>query len=273
MPRLAANLSMMFTEQPFMARFAAAAEAGFAGVEYLFPYEFAADEIAAALKANGLTQALFNCPAGDWQAGERGLACLPGREAACREGIDQALAYAQTLGCSQVHLMAGIVPARSDPALVEMTYLANVHHAAQKAAAVGVRVLIEPINPIDMPGYFLRSASQAQRLIERLGQVAGDEVINHVGIQLDLYHRQMLEGRLAAALDEHLAQSPHIQIAGVPGRNEPDANGEVDWTWVLNSLDERGYSGWVGCEYHPRGDTNAGLEWAKPWLQSMEASA
>ena len=273
MPRLAANLSMMFTEHAFLDRFAAAAEAGFRGVEYLFPYDFAAEDIAAALKANGLTQALFNLPPGDWEAGERGLACVPGREAQVREGIDQGLAYAQALGCSQLHMMAGIVPARSDPALVEMTYLANLHHAAKKAAECGVTILIEPINPIDMPGYFLRSARQAEDLIERLRAVAGESLVESVGIQLDLYHRQMLEGRLADALDEHLAQSPHIQIAGVPGRNEPDANGEVDWSWVLNSLDARGYTGWVGCEYRPRGQTQAGLDWAQPWLDRAEVSA
>jgi hydroxypyruvate isomerase len=273
MPRLAANLSMMFTEHAFLDRFAAAAEAGFRGVEYLFPYDFAAAEIAAALKANGLTQALFNLPPGDWQAGERGLASLPGRESEFRQGVERGLAYAQALGCSQVHMMAGIAPLRTDPALIEMTYLANLNYAAQQAAALGVHILIEPINPIDMPGYFLRSAAQAQDLIARFRQVAGADKAGNVGIQLDLYHRQMLEGRLAAALDDHLAQSPHIQIAGVPGRNEPDANGEVDWTWVLNSLDDRGYRGWVGCEYHPRGQTHAGLDWARPWLDQAEALA
>ncbi|RZU98328.1 2-oxo-tetronate isomerase [Spiribacter vilamensis] len=271
MIRLAANLSMMFTEYPFMDRFAAAADAGFRGVEYLFPYEYSASDIAEALAANGLEQVLFNLPPGDWDAGERGVACLPGRETEFREGVETALRYAEKLECRQLHMMAGIAPPRTDPARVEMTYLSNLHYAAAQAEARGIKILIEPINPTDMPGYFLRSAGYAHELIQRVQAVTGDNGARNIAIQLDLYHRQMLEGRLAVAIDEYLGESAHIQIAGVPGRHEPDADGEVNWDWVLGTLDRLGYDGWIGCEYRPRGRTDAGIVWANPWLASMES--
>jgi hydroxypyruvate isomerase len=270
MVRLAANLSMMFTEYPFLDRFAAAADAGFRGVEYLFPYEYPADDIAEALAANGLVQVLFNLPPGNWGAGERGLACLPGREKAFREGVETALGYADRLGCRQLHMMAGVAPPRTDPAQVEMTYLSNLRYAADQAQERGVTILIEPINPTDMPGYFLRSAGYAHELIRRVQHVAGDNSAGNIAIQLDLYHRQMLEGRLAEAIDEHLEESAHIQIAGVPGRCEPNADGEVNWAWVLSTLDRLGYAGWIGCEYRPKGLTDAGIGWADPWLASRE---
>ncbi len=273
MPRLAANLSMMFTEHPFMDRFAAAADAGFQGVEYLFPYEQDPDDIADALKSHGLIQVLFNLPPGNWEAGERGLACLPGRESAFRESVATALAYAERLGCRQLHMMAGACPVRTDPAIIEMTYLANLNYAATQARAQGVTILIEPINPIDMPGYFLRSASQAAELIDRVQRVAGDAGVENVALQLDLYHRQMLEGRIADAIDQYLPRSAHVQIAGVPGRHEPNAEGEVNWDWVLQRLDDRGYQGWVGCEYRPARDTDSGLGWTQRWLSGAEGNA
>ncbi|AGY92015.1 hypothetical protein SPICUR_05195 [Spiribacter curvatus] len=273
MPRLAANLSLMFTEHPFMDRFAAAAEAGFRGVEYLFPYEHAAADIAAALETNGLTQVLFNLPPGDWEAGDRGLACLPGREAEFRESVATGLSYAERLQCRQLHMMAGIAPVHADPARVEMTYLANLHYAATQAEAAGVSLLIEPINPIDMPGYFLRRAGQALDLIHRARRVAGERGAQNIALQLDLYHRQMLEGRLSDAIDEYLSETAHIQIAGVPGRQEPDANGEVNWAWVLDVLDRDGYAGWVGCEYRPAATTLEGLDWASKWLNHKGVSA
>lgn len=262
MPRLAANLSMLFTEQPFMERFAAAANAGFTGVEYLFPYPFDANAIAQALEQHGLTQALFNLPPGDWDVGERGIACLPGRETEFVTGLTQGLHYAGTLDCPRLHMMAGI--GRADDSAAEKAYLHNLCVAAEAAEKAGLHILIEPINPIDMPGYFLNTAAQAAALIAKAQAAGAPDVI---GIQLDLYHRQMTEGRLFDAIREHLDQTAHIQIAGVPHRHEPDLNGEVNWPRLLAYLDERGYRGWVGCEYHPAGNTQAGLEWASPWLR------
>lgn len=262
MPKLAANLSMLFTEHPFMERFSAAAHAGFSGVEYLFPYAFDADEIAATLQENGLTQALFNLPPGDWQQGERGLACLPGREAEFSDSVDQALRYAQRLNCTRLHMMAGL--GRADDTATQKTYLHNLCVAAEAAHANGIKLLIEPINPIDMPGYFLNTAEQAAELI-RQAKAAGAP--HAIFIQLDLYHRQMTQGRLFDAIHAHLDHTAHIQIAGVPHRHEPNQNGEVNWSQLLEHLDKSGYDGWVGCEYHPAGDTQAGLKWATAWLK------
>jgi len=265
MPKLAANLTMLFTEQPFMERFAAAASAGFSGVEYLFPYAFEAGEIAQALEQNGLTQALFNLPPGDWDKGERGLACLPGREEEFRASVDKAIHYAQRLNCIRLHMMAGLGSA--DDAAAQKTYLHNLCVAAEAAHTHGIQLLIEPINPIDMPGYFLNTAEQAADLIAQARAAGAPDVIF---IQLDLYHRQMTQGRLFEAIRQHLEQTAHIQIAGVPHRHEPDLHGEVNWPRVLMHLDEVGYHGWVGCEYHPTGDTRAGLAWATPWLRQPD---
>ena len=265
MPKLAANLSMMFTENAFLERFEAAAAAGFTAVEYLFPYDFAPAEVAAALKSQNLTQALFNLPPGDWEAGERGIACLPGREADFRASIHEALVYAKALGCERLHMMAGLVPAGASAEQVEQTYIDNLIEAAGELEQAGCALLIEPINPIDMPGYFLQTAAQARGLIDKARSRSGKPLAN-VAIQLDLYHRQMLEGRVADAIDEFIAQSAHVQIAGVPGRHEPDRDGEVNWEWVLKRLDDAGFDGYVGCEYRPAGRTEDGLRWAAPWL-------
>lgn len=257
MPRLAANLSMMFTEVDFLDRFAAAAAAGFQGVEYLFPYAWAADDIAERLKDHGLTQALFNMPPGDWDAGERGLACLPGREADVRAGVIEALTYAEALGCERIHIMAGIAPSDADPAELEAVYVRNLRFAAAEAAKTGRIVTIEPINQIDMPGYFLSTQADARRFIG-----LADVPNGNLKVQLDFYHCQMSEGGLARALDAQWPILGHIQIAAVPGRNEPD-QGEMDVGWLLDRLDAKGYGGWVGCEYRPRGTTTDGLEWAR----------
>ncbi|PWG61411.1 2-oxo-tetronate isomerase [Sediminicurvatus halobius] len=254
MPRFAANLSMLFAERPFLERFAAAAEAGFTGVEYLFPYAHDAADIRAALEASGVEQVLFNLPPGDWEAGERGIAALPGREADLRAGVEQALDYARALSCPRVHMMAGIPPADADPEECEAVYLRNLRHAAGEAARAGVTLLIEPINPVDMPGYFLTRQAQARRLLAAAGA-------DSARVQLDLYHVQMTEGRLAHALDEQWPRLGHVQIAGVPGRHEPDADGEINWPWLFAELDRRGYAGWVGCEYKPRAGTSEGLGW------------
>ncbi len=257
MPKFAANLSLMYNEHAFLDRFAAAACDGFAGVEYLFPYEFAAAEIRARLDAHSLVQVLFNAPPGDWAAGERGIAALPGREAEFRRGIAQALAYAGTLGCTRLHVMAGLQQAGVDKARQRETYLANLAHAAHEAAAAGVTVLIEPINPRDMPGYFLTRQDEAHAICREVGAP-------NLRVQCDLYHCQIVEGDLETTLRRDIAGIGHIQIAGVPQRHEPDL-GEVNYPYMFALLDALGYDGWLGCEYRPRAGTSAGLGWLQAW--------
>jgi hydroxypyruvate isomerase len=258
MPKLAANLSMMFNEVPFLDRFAAAAAAGFRGVEYLFPYEHGADEVAARLNDARLAQALFNMPPGDWNGGERGLAALAGREGEFAAGVERALAYAQALACPLVHPMAGF--AADDDANAIDTYVANVRLAADAFAPSGRRIVLEPINHRDMPGYFLHTTGQAAALIERIDRP-------NVALQLDLYHAQISEGDLDKKIRALLPLTAHVQIAGNPARHEPNI-GEVNYDYLLGVLDEVGYAGWIGCEYRPAGDTVAGLGWAKPYLTS-----
>ena len=265
MPQFAANLSMLYNDVDFLDRFAAAAADGFTAVEYLFPYAYASEELAARLKAHGLRQVLFNAPPGNWEAGERGIACLPGREAEFREGLGQALAYAKALDCPRVHVMAGLVPAGHDAATVHATYVANLRHAAGEAAKLGVDLLIEPINGRDMPGFFLSRQDQAHALLAEIDAP-------NVKVQMDLYHAQIVEGDLAMKLRHYLptGRVGHLQIAGVPERHEPDV-GELNYSYLFRLLDELGYAGWIGCEYRPaRGAaphaTSDGLGWLKPWL-------
>ena len=255
MPRLAANLTMMYTEHPFLDRYAAAARDGFSGVEFLFPYEFAAAELKSRLEEHGLTQALFNAPPGDWEAGERGIACLPGREAEFAEGIAQALAYAKTLQCPRVHVMAGLLPAGQGRDDVRATYVANLRLAAREAAKQGVDILIEPINLRDMPGYFLHRQEQAHALLDAVQ--AGN-----LKVQMDLYHCQIVEGDVATRLRQYLptGRVAHLQIAGVPARHEPD-QGELHYPYLFDTIDALGYGGWVGCEYRPAAGTSEGLGW------------
>ncbi|MDT8992298.1 hydroxypyruvate isomerase family protein [Curvibacter sp. APW13] len=262
MPRFAANLSMLYTELPFLQRFGAAATDGFAGVEYLFPYDYAAGDIAEQLEAHGLQQVLFNAPPGDWAAGERGLACVPGREAEFADGMEQALDYAAALKCPRIHVMAGIVPAGQSAAAVRSTYVANLRRAARMAAAQGVVVMIEPINTRDMPGYFLNLQADAHALLAEIGEP-------NVQVQLDLYHCQIMEGDLATRLRQYLptAHVGHIQIAGVPERHEPDV-GEVHYPYLFQLIDKLGWDGWIGCEYRPArgavvGGTSSGLGWIR----------
>lgn len=257
MPKLAANLSMLFNEVPFLERFAAAAAAGFRGVEFLFPYEHAPEALAEALRDNGLEQALFNLPPGDWEAGERGLAAVPGREADFQAGLERALPYAQALGCRRIHMMAGIPPAGSDPLQCRELLAANLRRAAEFFAPHGVAVLLEPINARDIPGYFLNHQGQAVALLEAVGAA-------NTGLQMDFYHCQIVDGDLATHLRANLPHIRHIQIAGVPERHEPD-RGEVNYPYLFDLLDKLGYDGWVGCEYRPAGDTLAGLGWARPY--------
>ncbi|AKJ69762.1 hypothetical protein PATSB16_41770 [Pandoraea thiooxydans] len=260
MPRFAANLTLMYQEHPFLERFGAAAADGFQGVECLFPYEAPAAEVRAQLDAHRLTQVLFNTPAGDWAAGERGLAAVPGREAEFRDGLERALDYADTLGCRQLHVMAGIVGAGQTIAACEASYIANLTHAAQQAAARGITILIEPINTRDMPGYFLNRQDHAHAICLRVGAA-------NLRVQCDLYHCQIVEGDLAVKLRQYLPGIGHIQIAGVPARHEPDT-GEINYPFLFRLIDELGYTGWIGCEYRPQGQTRAGLGWLKPWLRA-----
>ncbi|CAJ92690.1 2-oxo-tetronate isomerase [Cupriavidus necator] len=258
MPRFAANLSMMYNEHAFLDRFAAAAADGFRAVEFLFPYEHAAAELRARLDANGLTQALFNAAPGDWAAGERGLAALPGREADFRGTIGRALEYAGVIGNDRIHVMAGLIPADADRARCRATYLENLAFAANAAAAQGVTVLIEPINTRDMPGYFLNRQDDGQAICKEVGAA-------NLKVQFDCYHCQIVEGDVAMKLKRDIAGIGHIQIAGVPERHEPDV-GELNYPYLFEVMDTLGYDGWIGCEYRPRAGTSAGLGWLKPYL-------
>lgn len=257
MPRFAANLSMMFTEYAFPDRFSAAADQGFQWVEYLFPYDFDPAVLARALERNGLKQALFNLPPGDWTAGERGLACLPGREAAFEASVDKALLYAEALHCPRLHVMAGNSPAGVPGATTEQTYLANIRSAALRLADAGLELCLEPINACSMPGYFLRTQEQAAAYIETLA-------LPNVRLQFDFFHCQMEQGNVSGRLRRFFPLIGHCQAAGVPDRQEPD-RGELHYPYLFALLDELGYQGLVGCEYNPAGKTGDGLVWARPY--------
>ena len=257
MPRFAANLSMMYTEHPFLERFAAAARDGFAAVECQFPYDHPAAELAARLKAHGLVQVLFNAPPGDWASGERGLASLTGREAEFRAGIARALDYAHALGCPRVHVMAGLLPPGAERAARRATYLANLAWAAAQAAQARVELLIEPINTRDIPGFFLNRQDEAHSIVAEVGAP-------NLKVQMDLYHCQIVEGDVAMKLRKYLPGSRvgHLQIAGVPERHEPDT-GELRYEYLFEVIDALGFEGWVGCEYRPRAGTSQGLSWLR----------
>ncbi|MCY1280032.1 Hydroxypyruvate isomerase [compost metagenome] len=255
MPRFAANLSMLFTEVDFLARFAAAADAGFSGVEYLFPYDYPAEEIKARLVANGLEQVLFNLPAGDWAQGERGIACHPERVAEFRAGVDQAIAYARVLGNTQVNCLAGIRPQGHDCATVRQTFVDNLKYAADKLEAAGITLVMEMINTRDIPGFYLTTTAQALEIREAVGSA-------NLFLQYDLYHMQIMEGDLARTVEANLAAIHHVQLADNPGRHEP-GTGEINYRFLFEHLDRIGYAGWVGCEYKPLTTTEAGLGWLK----------
>ena len=250
MPRFSANLSMMFTEYPFLARFDAARKSGFKAVEFLFPYAHSAAEVGAAVRQNKLQISVFNLPPGDWEGGDRGMAALADRQDAFRASITQAMPYAKATGATRLHVMAGLA---TPDAGSEATYVENIRFAADQFAAAGLELLIEPINPRDMPGYFLSTTDQALALMER---------INHPAVQLqfDVYHHQITRGDVIMSLSDHIAQIGHIQIASVPERHEPYM-GELNYRAVFEHLDQLGYDGWLGCEYRPRGRTEDGLGW------------
>lgn len=258
MPRFAANLSMLFTELDFLDRFEAAAKAGFKGVEYLFPYAWPADELVERLQAHGLTQVLHNLPAGDWDAGERGIACHPDRVEEFRESVDKALEYAGALGCGQLNCLAGIRPEGVSQAEARRTLVENLRFAAGRLGQEGLKLLAEPINTRDIPGFFLCHTAQALDIFEAVGA-------DNLYLQYDAYHMQIMEGDLAPTIERHLGRIAHVQVADNPGRHEP-GTGEINYPFLFDWLDRLGYTGWIGCEYKPAAGTEAGLGWVRPYL-------
>jgi hydroxypyruvate isomerase len=260
MLRFAANVSTMYGEYDFLDRFEAAAQDGFRAVELQFPYDFEASAIARRLDDQGLALVLLNAVPGNLRTGEKGLACLPGRSRECLDGVARALEYAAALDTPRIHLMAGLVPVGIPRATLEGQYRENVHAAALLAAQAGVDIMLEPINPIGMPGYFLNTQQQAHDVVQALG-------LPNVKVQMDLFHCQIVEGDVTRKLRTYLptGRVGHLQIAGVPDRHEPDT-GELAYPYVFSVLDELGYDGWIGCEYFPATGTRAGLAWARPYL-------
>lgn len=256
MPKFAANLSFLFADAPFPERFRRAAEAGFLGVEYLFPYDYPAAAIAGWLREYELEQVLFNLPPGDWASGDRGLACLPGRHAEFAESVERARDYAMVLDCERVHCMAGLRPEGVDETTLEANFIANVRYAADRLATIGVSVMIEPINSrIDMHGYWLDDLDKALRLLAAIDR-------SNVRLQFDVYHAQIMAGDIARRLEDNFGRIGHVQIADNPGRHEP-GTGEIHYPFLFGLLDRLGYQGWVGCEYKPLAGTEAGLAWLR----------
>ena len=259
MPKLAANLTLMFNEVQFLDRFAAAAKAGFKGVEYLFPYDYDKNVLKQKLADHKLTQVLHNLPAGNWSAGERGIGCHPDRVTEFEAGVDRAIDYATALGCKQLNCLAGIRPRHLDPNDARETFINNLQFAALRLKATGIRLLIEPINTRDIPGFFLCNTAQAVDIIKAVGS-------DNLFVQYDIYHMQIMEGDLAPTIGKHLRLIPHMQLADTPGRHEP-GTGEINYTFLLGFIDKIGYTGWIGCEYKPAGKTEDGLGWSKPYLR------
>jgi hydroxypyruvate isomerase len=253
MPRLAANLTMLFNEVPFLDRFEAAARAGFTAVEFLFPYEHPPAELRARLEANGLTLVLHNLPPGDWARGERGIGCHPDRAAEFQAGVDRAIEYAAALGCPQLNCLAGIAPAGVPADTLRATFVDNLRYAAEKLKAAGIKLLIEPINTYDIPGFYLNRTAQALELIAEAGS-------DNLYVQYDIYHAQRMEGELANTIKANLGKIAHMQLADNPGRNEP-GTGEINYRFLFDWIDRAGYDGWIGCEYKPKTTTEAGLGW------------
>ena len=259
MPRFAANLTMLFTELPFMQRFEAAAKAGFKAVEYLFPYAFDKKELTAALRANGLQQVLHNLPAGNWETGERGIACHPDRVGEFREGVGMAIDYATALGCPKLNCLLGKLPDGVNAGEARKVAVENLRFAARELQTAGIMLLIEPINHFDIPGFFLTRTDQALAIIDDVGST-------NLLLQYDIYHAQRMEGELAATMSKNMARIGHIQLADNPGRGEP-GTGEINYPWLVKHIDAAGYTGWIGCEYKPRGTTADGLGWRSALTQ------
>ena len=259
MPKLAANLTMMFNEVDFLDRFAAAAKAGFKGVEYLFPYDYDKNVLKQKLSDNKLTQVLHNLPAGNWAGGERGIGCHSDRVAEFKDGVDQAIDYATALGCKQVNCLAGVAPQGVATEELRETLVSNLTFAAGKLKQAGIRLLIEAINTRDIPGFFLTNTAQALDIIKAVGS-------DNLFVQYDIYHMQIMEGDLAPTIERNLKLIPHMQLADTPGRHEP-GTGEINFAFLLGFIDKLGYQGWIGCEYKPAGKTVDGLGWTKPYLR------
>ncbi len=259
MPRFCANLSMLFGEVGFLERFARAARAGFKGVEYLSPYEWEAEELASRLETYGLEQVLHNLPAGNWAAGERGIACLPGRAEEFQEGVGLAIKYARALRCRRLNCLVGLAPRGVSPERLRQTLVDNLRFAAVALEREGIRLLIESLNNRDMPGFYLVHTQDALQLIKDVGH-------SNIWLQYDVYHMQVMEGNLTNTIRDNLARIAHIQIADNPGRHEP-GTGEINYSNLFRFIDEAGYDGWVGCEYVPARLTEDGLEWVKPYLK------
>ena len=257
MPRFAANLTMMFTELSFLERFAAAARTGFTGVEFLFPYDFEAPQIADALRSNGLSLVLHNLPAGDWASGERGIACLPSRVDEFRAGVGRAITYATALGCPRVNCLAGLLATGADARQARSTLIANLRFAAAELQAAGLALLLEPVNTRDVPGFFVSRNRDALAIIDEVDA-------DNLTLQFDIYHTQVMDGDLARAFEAALPRIGHVQLADNPGRHEP-GTGEINYPFLFKRLDELGYAGWIGCEYKPRTTTEAGLDWFAPY--------
>ena len=258
MPRFAANLTMLYNEVDFLERFAEAARDGFKAVEYLFPYAYQKEALAEQLERHGLAQVLHNLPAGDWAAGERGIAVLPDRVGEFQEGVGRAIDYATALGCKQLNCLAGITPAGVDPEKVRETLVGNLRFAAEKLQAAGIRLLVEAINTRDIPGFYVCGTEQTLALIAATGS-------DNVALQYDIYHMQIMEGDLAPTIERHLGRIAHLQLADNPGRHEP-GTGEINYPFLFDFIDRLGYRGWIGCEYKPRAGTREGLGWLKPYL-------
>lgn len=259
MPKLAANLSMLFTELDFKDRFKAAAKAGFKGIEYLFPYDYDKQELAGLLKENKLVQVLHNMPPGNWAAGERGIACHPDRVDEFRASVATTITYAQALQCPRVNCLAGNTPAGFDPDNIENTLISNLRYAAGELKRAGVLLIMEPLNTFDNRGFYLTHTAQALDIIRKVGS-------DNLKIQYDIYHMQRMEGELANTIRSNLHYIGHMQLADNPGRHEP-GTGEINFGWLLRHIDAIGYEGWIGCEYRPAADTESGLGWMKPFMQ------
>ena len=257
MPKFSANLTFLFTDLPLLERLGAAAKAGFKGVEYMSPYEEAKGDLATRLRDNGLTQVLFNLPAGNWGAGERGIAIFPDRVDEFRRGVHQAIDYAGALGCGLVNCIVGLTPKDADAKALRKTLVDNLAYAAAELAKANIKLLIEPINTRDIPGFYLTRTDQALALIDEVGS-------DNLYVQYDIYHMQIMEGDLARTMEANLPRIAHIQLADNPGRNEP-GTGEINYPFLFRHLDKIGYAGWIGCEYKPLGATEAGLGWMKPY--------
>ncbi len=263
MPRFDANLSMLFTEVAFLDRFTAAADAGFDGVEFLFPYAYGKDRLRDAVAGSGVEVVAFNMPPGDWDSGDRGLACDPRRRTELQDGVGRALEYAEALSCRRIHCMAGLRPPGVAEERIREAYVSNVAFAARALGAHGITLLIEAINPRDVPGYYLTTSRQAFALLEEIAAP-------NVRFQADLYHLQIVEGDLAHTLETRLDAIGHVQIADTPGRHEP-GSGEINYPFLFGLLDRIGYRGWIGCEYRPATSTTAGLGWFAPWARRRSA--